>query len=326
LAIEAYQQFEYRSNIANAGYADGYDAVVYGGLATLDPISRRAAQGIRLPALLSPQSASVQDPEGQFGLAVKQRADSVDWGVYGLRFTDKAPVLELRPPAYPVEYGGPAAGRYSLFYPGDIWLFGASLSGVVGGAQLGSEASIRHDMPLATAGIVQSPHAVIEPPERPIPRGDTVHAQISWNALTPPLPLVPDGIRWTGEIAANGLLSVTANPRRLMPGRTDFAATARTVVEFQFLQAIPHVDITAPIGIGYRFAGHSAVDPTMNAGSGDISIGATATVDGTWRGAIAFAHAIGRAPTTTDQLYAFDPARLATGDGNFVSVVVERKF
>jgi hypothetical protein len=180
-------------------------------------------------------------------------------------------------------------------------------------------------MPLVTAGVfAQSgdPARI----DRLYPAGNTLHAQFSWSYATPPLPRIHDGIAWTGEIAGNALLSTTANPALLAPGRTPIAAAVRTIFEPRFLQVLPHLDVTIPVGFGYRLFGRSAVDPTMNAGQGDISIGVTATVDQLWRGSLVLAHSLGKSNTTTTQYYAFDPARITDGYGDFLSVTIERKF
>ncbi len=45
------------------------------------------------------------------------------------------------------------------------------------------------------------------------------------------------------------------------------------VFEPQFLQILPRIDISTPIGIGYNFLGLSEVDPAMNRGTGDMTVG-----------------------------------------------------
>lgn len=327
LAVEAYYQFEYRSNIADPGYAVGYGSYVYGAAGMLDPVSRAraiAAVSGAAPTYFAPAPDRVSDSKGQFGIALKRRQGEFDLGVYALSFSAKAPVLYFIPPPANAIAGG-ASGTYGQIYPGNIALYGVSMAGSIGAAGFGAEVSARQNMPLVTAGVfAQSADAFRI--DRLYPAGDTLHAQFSWSYATPPFPGIPDGIAWTGEIAGNALLSTTANPALLAPGRTPTAAAMRTIFEPRFLQALPHVDITTPVGLGYRLFGRSVVDPTMNAGQGDISVGVTATVDQMWRGSLVFAHTFGKSNTTTTQYYAFDPARVADGYGDFLSVTIERKF
>jgi hypothetical protein len=329
VAVEAYYQFEYRANLSDPGYEDGYGSSTYGTGLALDPQSRRAALvsiGRGAPIYFAAAPDRSPDSAGQYGVALKQRLGDVDIGAYALSFSAKAPVLYFLLPSAgaPAAEGG-RSGTYSLLYPGNIALYGVSVAGAVGDAGYGAEISARRNMPLVTAAIVVPDRDSVRL-DRLYPAGDTLQAQFSWNYATGPLPGVLDGAVWTGEIAGNALLATTANPMRLMPGRTPVAAAFRTIFEPRFLQAAPGIDLTTPVGFGYRLFGRSAVDPTMDAGQGDISIGVTATLDQAWRGSITFAHSVGKPVTTTSQYYAFDPARVAQGYGDFLSITIERKF
>ena len=104
-----------------------------------------------------------------------------------------------------------------------------------------------------------------------------------------------NGASWRGEVAVNHLLETTANANALTQGRTRTAAAMRMVFEPQFLQLLPRIDISVPLGVGYNFLGLSQTDPAMNRGTGDIDIGVTATIDGVWKGALTLTHYFGDA-------------------------------
>lgn len=323
-ALEGYYQFEWRRSRINP--LDAYTSAT----------QVLGAEGNRLIALSVPGFGPVYynrigdqapTPSGQYGLAAKLHLDDMDYGLYALRFNETNPVLYLYPGAISVFPQQSPVGAYRLTYPKSIEIYGLSVSGPLGEATFGAEMSGRRNMPLVNGGILVPPSLarLADSGGHPLyPVGDTLHAQFSWVYVVPPLPGLPAGARWTGEIAANHLLSTTANSRQLEPGRTRTAASFRTVFEPQFFQVLPRVDITVPIGFGYNFLGLSEVDPAMNRGTGDVSIGVTATIDQTWKVGLGLTHYFGWSKND------FVPFRPVGGEHlsnwDFIGVTVQRSF
>ena len=157
------------------------------------------------------------------------------------------------------------------------------------------------------------------------PLGDTLHAQFSWDCATPPLPGIPGGAHWTGEIAANDLLTVTDNADQLVPGRTRAAAALRTEFAPQFFQIWPRIDLTLPIGIGWNFAGLSETDPTMNRGTADLTLGATLTFDQSWKFGLSATHYFGVSENGFLPHYA-GGVRRALDESDFLELSIEKSF
>jgi hypothetical protein len=306
-AIEAYYQFEWRrSRIGSLGqYVNGAGA----GNAPQAPVFF-ARGGSRTP-----------DSRGQYGIALKWHLLDQDFGFYALRFDAKTPTLQLHPRAGPaVEPFGAVIGTYNEDFPRGIQLYGFSVAGPLGPASYGAEISARRYMPLVTGPVgypLTSQHS-------DYPAGDTLHAQFSWTTMTPPLPGIPDGAKWTGEVAGNSLLRTTAGAALRSLDRTKNAAAVRTVFQPQFLQVLPRLDLTLPIGLGVNLFGLSAVDPQMNRGTGDVSIGLVASYDGVWTAALNLTHYFGTAKDVFP--YNFLPTGRPLADADFVSLSIQRSF
>jgi hypothetical protein len=269
LAIDLYDQFEWRpSRIGVPGGVVAAADVPTGGHFGMAPSSFTRTAG-RTPA-----------SRDQYGVALKWHEGAVEYGVYALSFDAKTPVLHFQP----------GAGTFSKEFPEGIEIYGASLSRLLGPVSVGAEISGRRNMPLVTGGVADPPAGRGSPS-----KGDMLHAQLSWTYATPPLPGVPAGANWSGEVAANARLARTASPAALDLDRTRYAGAIRTVFEPQFFQALPRLDITLPFGLGYNFFGLSSVDPSMNRGTGDVSLGVTATFDEVWKAALSATHYLGRA-------------------------------
>jgi hypothetical protein len=320
VTIDAYAQLEYRQSRFDtvAAYANG--VALLGG-------ASEAALDTALPpeafARLTYRAERRPGSPDQLGAALRWQDDDVQWGVYALRFDAKVPVLYLHPP----DELGPAhpGGTYDLVIPRDIELYGASVGGPVGDATAGAEISARRNMPLATGGIVVP--ATVPAGTDPLlhPAGDTLQGQASWTVVTGALPGIPDAVAWTGEVAGNGLLDVTANPGRRMPDRTRWAAAIRTVVEPRFFQILPRLDLTVPIGLGYNFLGRSPIDPMMTRGSGDIDVGLTARIDEVWRVTVGATHYFGKVQPSLVP-YPTIGADRPSGYQDFATIALERSY
>lgn len=299
LAIDLYDQFEWRKSQIGVP-ADVIDA------ADIPDSAGRLGTASSTFARVAGKTPASSD---QYGIGIKWHKGDLDYGLYALSFDAKTPVLHF----------APASGTFSEEFPQGIQIYGASLSGPFGPATIGAEISGRRNMPLVTAGVVDQPGS-----PGSVPKGDTLHAQLSWNYVTPPLPGIPAGANWTGEIAFNTLLTRTESPTALELDRTRTAGALRTVFEPRFFQVLPRLDLTVPVGIGYNFLGLSSVDPSMNRGTGDVSLGITATFDQQWKAALTATHYIGPSPNVFP--YNFVTPGRPLSDGDFIALSIQRSF
>lgn len=306
LEIALYDQFEYRESRYSAVPAYGPD------IARLDPVGSglyTSYYGGASIAYFGEGREIGPDGSDQYGIAVRSSLGSFDAGLYALRFDAKTPILLLRPAR--------GEGDYDLLYPSGAELYGVSLGGALGDGNFGAEISARRHMPLLTAGVV-------EPYGTPMayPQGDTLHAQFSWRSVTRPLPLVPAGANWTGEIAFNHLIAASDAPQ-ILPGRTRDAAGITTIFEPRFFQIRPRFDLSLPLSISYGLFGRSSVDPSMTNGTGDVSAGAILTFEGVWKATIEATHYIGR-NRIVDLPYGVTPGANPLGNGDFMTLRVAR--
>lgn len=311
VAIDVYDQFEWRrSRIGSLGdYVDAADANLLG-----------LAAGMHVPSFLVERDGSTPLSLGQYGLALKWQRGDVDYGLYALRYDAKDPTLHVELGAgLGAAPDGAVVGTYREEFARGIEIYGASMAGSAGPASYGAEISARRNMPLVTGPIVDASGGGYD-----YPAGDTLQAQASWSYITPPLPGISDGAKWTGEVAANRLLRVTANPDLRSLDRTSSAAAMRTVFEPQFLGVLPRVDLKVPISLGVNLFGLSAIDPQMNRGTGDVSLALVATHGGTWTGALNLTHYLGTAKNVFPYDFVMPGRRLSEAD--FVSFSVQRSF
>jgi hypothetical protein len=295
LAIIGYYQFEWRRDRISP-----YDAEV----SSEEILTEDSIRQIVLPraggqpVVFNRIQDEASDSVDQFGLGIRQRLGDFDFGLYGLSFNAKSPQFDAHLPLSD-STENPNVGTYDLFYARDIEVFGASLSGPLGDGTFGAEVSGRRNQPLVNPGVIFP--AIQELGEQDdakqdadrFPLGDTFHAQFSWIYPIAPFSWLPDGADFSGEVAGNHLIAPTASPNLITPGRTQTAAALRTVFEPHFFQIVPRVDLSVPVQLGYNLFGNSSIDPTMNRGTGDITLGANLTLDETWKLALSGTHYVG---------------------------------
>jgi len=317
LALVGYYQFEWRHSRLNP--YDAYDSsVTILSDASTRQIALPSSGGTAIPYARATDLGS--NSTDQFGLGLRGHQGDYDWGVYGLSYDAKTPEIYYHLPI------ATAPGSYSLVYPKGTEIYGVSLAGPLGDASFGAEISARRRMPLVSAGVILDPGEAADNEQHPrYPLGDTLHAQFSWDYATAPLPGIPGGAHWTGEIAANDVLSVTDNADQLVPGRTRAAAALRTAFAPQFFQIWPRVDLTLPIGIGWNFAGLSEIDPAMNRGTADLTLGATLTLDQSWKFGLSATHYFG---VSENDFLPYDPTgvRRALAESDFLGLNIEKSF
>jgi hypothetical protein len=293
-SLEAYDQFEWRRDRLPgvSSYFSTTDILDEGG------------ERLLFPGYIPPYyRASDQTPQGfgQFGAALRYSADTIDLGLYALRWDAKSPSVTIDPETL----------SYRLVFPKNIVTEGVSASTYVGDSTLAGEISFRQHMPLAGAAantigdsvtsspgggvysILRLPGFFTPPPSLPPPTlvryGDTIQAQASFTAQLPPSRWW-NGATWQTEFAGNGLLDATPGS-----GRTRYALAGRTVFTPSYYQVLPGLDISFPIGMGYDPAGRSSIDPSQQSGAGDITAGISAKFRTVWLFAASFTHFIGGA-------------------------------
>ena len=244
---------------------------------------------------------------GQFGASVQLTLSGVDVGFYALRYDAKIPTFYL----------SPTDTAYNLVYPRDIWIEGSSLSTIVGASQVAGEFSFRQHMPLASGFEQQTAANPGNANSHPLyPYGTTVAGQASIWYTSPSLPLLPGGFTFLGETGFNHVLSVTANKDEITPGTSSTGVLAAATLTPQWLDVIPYLNLSAPIGINYNIYGRSQFAPGENHGTGDFNVGLTATYRVNWVASVTF----------TDNLGAPSVAWNGLADRNNIELNVQHTF
>lgn len=316
LALGAYYQLEFReSRIPGAGsYFSNVDVMDKGGENFL------FAPGVGAGRISDKKARD----SGQFGLQLRWRPESMDteFGIYAVRYHDKLSQQYLRPVGLPPPMGAGDSFplNYQLVYPEDIKSYGISFSTAYGDVNVSGEASVRRDTPLVSApevdpsidgsaGIGSSALYAV---------GNSAHANLSMVYLMKPGKLWEGG-SFLGEIAWNRRTSVTKNPGALDPNSSRDAYGLRFIFEPQWFQVLPHLDLSAPIGLGYNPHGNSSVVQQFNGGAkegGDISIGLKGFYQQKWHIGMNYTHYFGSE----------GPALGADGDFTFKQSFADRDF
>jgi hypothetical protein len=313
LTFQAYYQFEWEhdtfqgvgSYFSNGIVGDAFDK---GG-------QRLIAGNIGGENLYLYRTKDINPPieNGQFGASVQATLGNYDVGLYALRFDSKIPELYIGPS---VSNQGPNnVGSYSVVYPRDIQLYGASLSTTVGDVNVGGEISGRRNMPLDSgAAFTTYPGPANNGALYAV--GNTVAAQISAIYVSAGLPFDPGGVSVAGEFAMNHVLEVTANKAELYPFRDNTAGAGEIVITPTYYELLPNTELQFPIGLTYDMFGRSKIDATMNRGTGAVSFGVTATYRVTWIAGLTYNDYFGRP----------DPVINPNADRGYVSFNIEHTF
>jgi Protein of unknown function (DUF1302) len=254
--------------------------------------------------LLRTKDLTPESQNGQFGLSVQAQYGNYDVGLFGLRYDAKTPEIYINAPtAIFATPGGLAVGQYKAVYARDIWLYGTSLSTTIGATNVAGEVSIRTHMPLigsAAAGIqtAADPGDANSNPLYPV--GNTMTGLASAIYGSPALRFDPGGITVTGEAEYVDVFRVTGNKALLQPGRTSSAAAFDVMVSPAYYEVIPNLELQFPVSLKYNFAGESEMDQTMNHGTGNYSIGVTATYHENWDASLTYQGYFGNVGSNPD--------------------------
>lgn len=255
---------------------------------------------------------------GQFGMQVRVKSGNYQYGIYAARYHDK----------FPQFYVLPGSGQYSLVYGEDIKTFGASISTLIGEANVAAEVSVRHDMPLAAVGnVVVDLSGTGDGDDRALyPVGNTFHAQVS------AVNLMNEGVLWDGatllaEVAYNRVTSVQKNKNQLDPNTTRSASALRLLFEPEYFQVMAGVDVKIPFGLGYGIDGNTAIGGTgfSPEGVGDLSVGFKFDYMKKWSGGVQYTHYLGSAGGIVDEKLALSGDQVHA-DRDFISLNIQRTF
>jgi len=267
---------------------------------------------------------------GQGGLQLRVRADAIDtdFGFYAIRYHATTPsniytTLTGFPPAL-------SASSYQWAYHEGIRAFGASFAKTVNEWSLAGEASVRHNAPLASSGqsVLPAIGVGVNYDNNANPGyavGETAHAQFSWLASLGPNFLARE-TSFLGEIAWNTRTKVTQNAAMLNPNADHSATALRMVFSPSYRQALPGLDLTPSVGLGYGWGRSSAVGPgfAVNHG-GDVNLGVSGVYLGTWTVALNYVHFLGTAGSTLDNA-SNAQFKQALKDRDFVSLSIRTTF
>lgn len=261
---------------------------------------------------------------GQGGVQARFRIGEVDYGLYAIRYHDKAPQIYLRPGVVP-DFATGQIGQYLLVYPENIKSYGASATTTVGNVNFAAEVSIRRNTPLDSDAQLD-PLGTGDNRNNPLYAvGNSAHAQISWLASLGPS-FISKEADFLGEIAWNRRTSITKNPAALNINATRDASNIRMVYEPKYRQVWPGVDLSVPIGVGYGISGNSSVVGSFNGeGVGDVSIGVSGSYLDVWRFGLNYTHYFGAEGTFIDAA-GHRSFKQSLADRDFISFTARRTF
>lgn len=345
LSVGAYYQYEWKPlRLPAAGsYFSPADFVGDGADLLLTPFGCVPAGPNNSPACGTPgypfnasTGAATRGPDykgsnrGQWGMQVKFTQGDVDYGLYAVRYDDKAPIPVISVASVASGAGGLGGGVYNLMYAKNIKAYGASFSTVLLGANVAGEISTRRNVPIAVPGDLFINADVANPDNGSntvYARGNSLHANLSTIVL-----LNGNGL-WSaasivGEVAFNRLLSVSHRPQQVNSTHTRDSTIARVVFQPEFMQVASGVDVQVPIGIGYGISGRSAIVSLLPYHGGDFSIGVNATIQGVWKAGLNYTTYFGsKGPVTSEaSVGPYASYKQYYHDRDFVSLSIQRSF
>jgi hypothetical protein len=268
------------------------------------------------PILLSYDDRRDLKPKdsGQFGVQLRwSPADSdYQFGVYAAQYHDKTPAV----PVFDF-----VNGNVHLAYAKNIRTLGASVTSSVGQLNWALEGSIRTNAPLTSDPAVLGLGPILACDNKDTPCfavGRTAHLQASGIYVLQPGALWGGGAI-VGELAYNRTLDVTKDIFAIGPGGTSVglggldpnttkdAWALRMIVEPQYFQVLPGLDLSLPIAVGYNFGGRSSAIINFAGGTssaGDVSIGVKARYQNAWNASLTVTDYFGSARTFTETLVA----------------------
>jgi len=210
----------------------------------------------------------------EFGVSARWSPESLHGGTIGFYFRNTSDHL-------PQAILNFADGTYRFAYGGDIQIYGLSYANTLFGGSLGSEVSIRRNMPLrSNAAVIFDSALLPDDGELLGARGDTFHATVNFIGLLKRTPMWDSG-SYTIEANFSSWMDVSENDDMFKgaSGYNAFDAVTRDActinVNFgpQWLQVLPGVDLTMPLSVGYGVWGVAATVNDGAKGEGSWGIG-----------------------------------------------------
>jgi hypothetical protein len=309
VSLIGYYQFEWKRNRAPlpASYFSGTD---FGpgadeGDVFFAPPPLTEALGAPPGSVFATGPAVKPRDSGQFALALKYRLPSgaAEFGLYAARYHSKD-VLPIGGDASTPFYFRPGAGvpnpsdprqigTVNFIFPQSIRVYGFSANTNIGDANVGFEVSTRRNTPLASTAVFDAPLPPGPPGSPPPPPyvpfdndanpgyaiGTSTHAQVSMLYVSGPSALW-NSATFVAEIAGHRRGKVTRNEAQLDTTANRSSWGFRFLLEPQYLQVLPGLDIAVPLSVGYIPEGRSSVVTNFGGGfnkGGSASIGVNAT-------------------------------------------------
>jgi hypothetical protein len=242
---------------------------------------------------------------GEGGLQLRWHADSIetDFGFYAIQYNATGPSnIYTTLTGFP---GNLTASSYRWVYHQGIRSFGMSAAKTVGAWSLAAEASIRQNTPLSSSGqsVIPAIGVGVNYDNKDNPGyavGETAHLNFSWLASLGPS-FIAQEASFVGEVAWNARTAVTKNAQMLNPNADREAAAIRMVYSPTYRQALPGIDLTPSVGLGYTWGRSSAVGNAFGPNEGgDVNVGISGTYLGKWVASLNYVHYLGQAGGSTD--------------------------
>ena len=313
LTAAAYYQFEWRANRFPA--LGSY-------FSTADILFPGAEMGYFGPFRTPHVPNYKAKDNGQFGLSLRYTPEwlDADLGVYAIRYHDKSPKLYITAPA----------GLLQEVYPQGIQAYGASFATNFGEAAVAGEVSLRHNMPLIS--VAQAANAGFDNNGNPgYAVGKSAHANVNLLYTLPRTDLWQGGT-WLAEVAYNRRVSIEKRAQALDPMGTRDAYSMRTVFSPLYLNVLPGLDLSVPIGLSYTPRGSRSSVLGTGFGvenGGDFSVGVNGTYQQVWDLRLTYVQYYGTPGPGTTALAGVGTVQTylqALSDRNFVSFSVRRTF
>jgi len=264
---------------------------------------------------------------GQGGVQLRWRTETVDWGLYAIRFHDKSPQLNVRTDFANLNPVTGKAGEYYWVYPQGIEALGASFSTTLSNFNIAGELSTRWNQPLASTNqrTLLVGEAINNSDDPLYATGRTLHANFSWLASLEPNFISPES-SFMGEIAWNRVMSISRNADAVDPNADRDATSLRLVFEPMYRQILPGLDLSVPVGASYTNGASMALGTGFGTNhGGDMNIGLKGNYLNTWSLGLTYTHYYGPENTFLDanSNYTFEQS---LKDRDFIAFTVSRTF
>ncbi|WLI04530.1 DUF1302 domain-containing protein [Pseudomonas sp. FP597] len=326
VSIGAYYQFEWEANRLPAAGSYFSPADFFGEGNERLFIGAPVFPGGQPLAFFHGNDKEAKD-SGQGGLQLRWRTETVDWGVYAIRFHDKSPQLNVRPDFANLNPLSGKAGEYYWVYPEGIEALGTSFSTTLSNFNIAGELSTRWNQPLASSTQRNLlPDEPLNNSNDPIyATGRTLHANLSWLATMEPNFLSQE-TTFLGEIAWNRVMSVTKNNAAVDPNADRDATSLRFVYEPMYRQFLPGLDLSVPMGASYTNGASMALGTGFGTDhGGDVNIGLKGNYLNLWNLGLTYTHFYGPENTFLDANNNFTFEQTLK-DRDFVAFSVSRTF